>query len=193
MFDGPGESSEVRNRLRTLSNEELHRRLSAVDPAAAARIHLNDGRRLIRALEVHELTGRPISSFQTEWADGKPRHAATWFGIEWEREALNRRINARVKAMIGAGWVEEMRQLLLRYGTLSKTAGEATGYRELIDHLAGRLTLDDAIEQIKISTRQLARRQIKWIRRFPTVTWLNGELSLEDKIAATLTRIGFVS
>ncbi len=190
MFDGPGESSDVRERLRLLGNDELHRRLSAVDPTAAARIHLNDSRRLIRALEVYELTGQPISSFQTEWAEGKQRHAATWFGIEWDREALNRRINARVKAMIAAGWVEETKQLLTKFGVLSKTAGEATGYRELIDHLAGRLTLDDAIEQIKISTRQLARRQIKWIRRFPGVTWLNGEMPLEDKIAAILPHLG---
>jgi tRNA dimethylallyltransferase len=183
MFEGPGASSEIRDRLRQLSNEELHRRLSQVDPAAAARIHLNDTKRLIRALEVHELTGQPISSLQQQWA-GAHRHEAVWFGLDWDRDALNRRINARVKAMIAAGWLEETRKLLDRFGELSHTAAEATGYHELIEHLRGRGSLDDAVEQIKIATRQLARRQMKWFRRFPNVTWLPGDMPIEQKLSA---------
>jgi tRNA dimethylallyltransferase len=120
-------------------------------------------------LEVFELTGQPISSFQQEWSSGKLRHAATFIGLDWEKEVLNRRINARVKAMIEAGWLDEVRQLLARYGQLSPTAAEATGYSELIAHLEGKLPLEDAIEQIKIATRQLARKQLKWFRRFPNV------------------------
>ena len=95
-------------------------------------------------LEVFELTGRPISSFQTEWTDPQPRHRAIWVGLNWDREVLNSRINARVKAMLAAGWLEETRRLLAEYGTLSKTAAEATGYRELIEHLSGRMSLEDA-------------------------------------------------
>ena len=184
MFDGPGASAEIRERLRALSNDELYHRLSEADPAAAARIHRNDTKRLIRALEVHELTGRPISSMQTEWADPISRHNAIWVGLHWEREELNRRINVRVKSMIDAGWLDETRSLLDRFGELSKTAGEATGYRELIEHLRGRLTLDDAVERIKIATRQLARRQMKWFRRFRHVHWLGGNLPLEEKVEA---------
>jgi len=183
MFEGPGASAEIRDRLRALSNDELHRRLSQVDPAAAARIHVNDTKRLIRALEVHELTGEPISSLQQQWS-GEHRHPAVWVGLDWDREALNRRINSRVKAMIAAGWVEETRRLLDEFSELSQTAAEATGYHELIEHLRGRMPLEDAIEQIKIATRQLARRQMKWLRRFPNVTWLGGDTAIEQKLSA---------
>src|SRR5207248_5973767 len=164
------------------SNEALHARLSTIDPAAAARIHLNDRKRLVRAVEVYELTGKPISSLQTEWQNGGSfaRHSALWFGLDWDREALNRRINARVKEMIAAGWADEVRGLLDQYRELSKTAAEATGYAEMIAHVRGQLALDDAVEQIKIATRQLARRQMKWFRRFPLVRWLRGDQPLEE-------------
>jgi tRNA dimethylallyltransferase len=175
LFEGPSADPSVRLRLSAEPLQELHHRLQKIDPAAALRIHVNDRRRLIRALEVFELTGQPISSMQTDWSSGKSRHAATWFGLKWEKESLNRRINSRVKQMIEAGWLDETRGLLNRYGQLSKTAAEATGYRELIDHLNGKISLDDAIEQIKIATRQLARRQMKWFRQFPNVHWLPGD------------------
>jgi tRNA dimethylallyltransferase len=176
LFEGPPADDQIRARLRQESGEELHRRLSAVDPAAALRIHANDTRRLIRALEVYELTGQPITSFQTDWAATSKRHPATWIGLSWDKETLNRRINARVKAMIAAGWLDETRALLEQYGTLSKTAAEATGYADLIAHIQGKISLDDAIEQIKISTRQLARKQMKWFRRWGQVTWLDGAI-----------------
>jgi tRNA dimethylallyltransferase len=175
MFEGPGADETIRARLRELANSELHALLAAVDPPAAARIHLNDTKRLIRALEVHELTGQPISSLQTEWSDPRPRHEAMWIGLHWEREALNRRINARVKQMLQDGWLEEARHLKRKYARLSATASEATGYALLLAHLEGRISLDDAIEQVKIATRQLARRQMKWFRRFPNVQWLQGD------------------
>jgi tRNA dimethylallyltransferase len=184
MFDGPGADDAVRTRLRALSNEELHRKLTETDPAAAARIHVNDTKRLVRALEVIELTGKPISSLQTEWESPAHRHPAKWIGLSWDKDALNRRINARVKAMLAAGWVEEVRVLLGRYPALSKTAAEATGYAELIEHVKGELSLEDASERIKIATRQLARRQMKWLKRFPNVTWLAGESSVDENLAA---------
>jgi tRNA dimethylallyltransferase len=184
MFEGPGADESVRARLRELPNEELHRKVSEADPAAGARIHVNDTKRLVRALEVFELTGKPISSLQTEWDSPTARHDARWIGLSWDREALNRRINARVKAMLAAGWVEEVRLLLARHGTLSKTASEATGYAELIAHVQGKLSLDDAAEQIKIATRQLARRQVKWFKRFPNVQWLPGDRAVEENLDA---------
>lgn len=179
LFEGPAADDAVRGRLRHLPNDELYRRLLEVDPAAAARIHRNDQRRLIRALEVHELTGQPISSFQTHWIDPVRRHAATWVGLDLDRDVLNRRINARVKAMVAGGWVEEVRRLL-GAGPLSQTAAEATGYREIIDQLEGKTSLDEAVEQIKIATRQLARRQMKWFRRFPDVQWLGGDRPAQE-------------
>ena len=187
MFEGPGASSEIRARLRALSNDELYRRVSGADPAAAARIHRNDTKRLIRALEVFELTGQPISSLQREWTTPQQRHRATWVGLAWDREQLNRRINARVKSMIDAGWVDEVRSLLERYRDLSPTAAEATGYHELIAHLRGEISLDDSIEQIKIATRQLARRQMKWFRRFPSVRWIDGTKALAKEVRSIVS------
>jgi tRNA dimethylallyltransferase len=186
LFEGPPAHPELRRRLAELGNEALHARLREVDPQAAARIHVNDSKRMIRALEVQELTGRPISAWQTEWAGGPPRHQATWVGLMWDREALNRRINARTKLMLAAGWVRETRLLLERYGELSATAAEATGYRELIEHIHGRMGLDDAVERIKIATRQLARRQMKWFRRFPGVHWLAGDVPVERNVEQVL-------
>ena len=186
LFDGPQCDPAVRQRLAGLPNEQLHAQLTQADPIAATRIHVNDTKRLIRALEVHELTGQPISSLQTEWTSGQVRHEAVWVGLMWDRDAINRRINTRTKVMTAAGWVEETRQLIDTYGELSKTAAEATGYRELIEHIRGRKSLDDAIEQIKISTRQLARKQMKWFKRFPNVHWLPGDAPLEQNIEQVL-------
>ena len=148
---------------------------------------MNDTKRLVRALEVFELTGKPISSLQNEWDAPIARHDAKWIGLSWDKDALNRRINARVKNMLAAGWLEEVRTLLSRYGTLSKTASEATGYAELIAHVRGELSLDDAAEQIKIGTRQLARRQMKWFKRFANVQWLAGDRPIEDNVTAVMT------
>lgn len=189
LFEGPTADESIRSRLRQLSGEVLHERLKQVDPAAAERIHPNDQKRLIRALEVFEITGRPISSLQTAWSSGQMRHEARWFGLNWDREALNQRINARVKQMMAAGWLDETRRLLAQHGQLSPTAAEATGYAELIAHLQGRLSLDDAVEQIKIATRQLARRQMKWMRRFPNVTWLAGDRPVTELADAVLAAL----
>jgi tRNA dimethylallyltransferase len=190
LFEGPGADEAVRDRLRERSNEELHARLAEVDPPAAARIHANDHKRLVRALEVYELTGQPISSFQTHWANPQPRHPAVWVGLDWDKEAINRRINARTKAMLAGGWVEEVRGLLAAYPELSKTAAEATGYRELIDHVRGKLPLEDAAEQIKIATRQLARRQMKWFRRFPGVRWVAGDQPVDRLVDEAIKEQG---
>jgi tRNA dimethylallyltransferase len=182
LFEGPPADDSIRTKLRVLSGDELHSRLTAVDPQAAARIHTNDAKRLIRALEVFELTGQPISSFQTEWETPKLRHRAKWIGLSWDREVLNRRINARVTAMMYAGWVYETRRLVEKHGRLSKTAGEATGYAQLIAHLEGRMSPEDATEQIKIATRQLARRQMKWFRRWEQLKWVDGALDLNERL-----------
>lgn len=189
LFDGPGADDAVRSRLNEEPLETLHARLVQVDPLAASRIHVNDRKRLVRALEVFELTGKPISSFQNEWASGLRRHHATWFGLLWDKDVLNRRINARTKQMIADGWLAETSALLQKYGQLSMTAAEATGYQELTKHLQGQQSLDDAIELTKIATRQLARRQMKWFRRFPEVTWLDGQASTESHLERICSKI----
>jgi tRNA dimethylallyltransferase len=187
LFEGPAADESVRSRLRVLSGAELHERLKQVDAAAAERIHAGDSKRLVRALEVFELTGKPISMLQKQWESNQSaRIPAVWVGLMWERDELNRRINARVKEMIAAGWVEEVRGLLGKYPELSKTAAEATGYAELIEFAAGRIGLDEAVEQIKIATRQLARRQMKWFRRFRNVHWLDGQEPVERNVERAL-------
>jgi tRNA dimethylallyltransferase len=187
LFEGPSADGGVRERLGQMTGEQLHLRLTEVDAVAAARIHAEDRRRLIRALEVFELTGRPISSFQTDWeSTAEARYPAVWIGLRWETAELNRRLNLRVKEMIAAGWVDEVRRLAVLYEPWSHTAAMATGYQHLLDHVKGSVTLEDAVEQIKIATRQLARRQMKWFKRFPGVHWLDGARSLEENVGETM-------
>ena len=118
----------------------LHRRLAEVDPAAAARLHPNDARRLIRALEVFEKTGRPISELQRQFDVGRPAEECRVFVLDWPKEELHARIDRRVDAMFAAGLVDEVRGLLVgpAASRLSKTASQAVGYREVIEHLEGR-------------------------------------------------------
>lgn len=189
IFDGPGTDENLRNQLRQIPNEELHKRLAEVDPVAAERIHANDSKRLIRALEVFQLSGKPITQWQGQWG-GAHRHNATWVGLGWEKEQLNRRINARARIMIADGWLDETRNILSKYGGFSQTASQAAGYMILADHLAGKISLDDAIEQIKIETRQLARRQMKWFRRFENVRWLNAQQGT-DVLDAEMQSLGW--
>jgi len=186
IFEGPGADADLRARLATETNELLHERLTRVDPVSASRIHTNDTRRIIRALEVFELTGKAISSLQTDWSTGRTRFDVLWVGLNWDRDALNVRINARAKRMLAEGWLEEARGLRERFGALSPTAQEAAGYRFLFDHLDGRISLDDAVEQIKISTRQLARAQMKWFRRFQNVSWLAGDGNFAENAARSV-------
>jgi tRNA dimethylallyltransferase len=189
IFQGPGADESLRSELRQIPNEELHRRLQEVDPAAAGRIHANDSKRLIRALEVFQITGKPISQWQSQWGS-EHRHKATWVGLNWDKELLNRRINARAKIMIADGWIDETRDILAKYGAFSLTALQAAGYMILADHLAGKISLDDAIERIKIETRQLARRQMKWFRRFEGVQWLDGRQGT-DVLDGQLSAMGW--
>jgi len=187
LFDGPKADAAVRRQLAELTGEQLHEKLREVDPAAAERIHPSDRKRLVRALEVFQLSGRPISSFQNQWSSNAPQNfPAVWVGLRWETAALNRRINARVKEMLASGWVDEVRSLMGQYAEWSDTAGQATGYQILRQHIAGKITLEDAAEQIKIATRQLARRQMKWFRRFPEVQWLEGDRALEQNAQETM-------
>ncbi len=186
IFAGPSADLNLREQLAARTGEELHARLSEIDPASARRIHTNDRKRLIRAIEVFETTGVPMTEHQSEWTSGTRRHEAVWFGLMWSKDELNRRINHRVRDMIAQGWVAETRRLVERFGSLSRSASQAAGYEQIIRHLRGELSVDDAIEEIKIATRQLARRQVKWFRRFPEVHWLAGEIGLEEQVRSVL-------
>lgn len=149
----------------------LHRQLQAVDPAAAAKLHPNDLRRIIRALEVHTLTGVPISATQTA-AGAERRYDDLFVGLTMEREALYRRIDQRVDQMLAGGWLEEVQRLLARYPP-SLPSMRALGYRELVQYLRGLLTLPEATELIKRNTRRFAKRQFTWFRRERRLRWID--------------------
>ena len=139
---------------------------------AAASIHSNDAKRIIRALEVYQITGRPISSFQRQFNAEKPRGNWTIIGLRRDKAQENRRINSRVKRMVESGLVEEVRNLLAEQEPLSKQARCAIGYAEIIKYLAGKLSLEDAVEQTKKNTRQLAKSQRTWFKTFTDVSWI---------------------
>lgn len=165
MMDGPAPDEPLRKSLEALDSGRLRERLELVDPRAADRIHPNDRRRTIRALEVHELTGVPISTSQEQWDRPEVRDDTLLVGLNYPAEIINPRINSRVRQMIEEGLLEEVSNLH-RSGKLGPQAVEALGYRQLVDHLEGRLELDEAIEQIKIRTRRFAKNQRTWLKRF---------------------------
>lgn len=167
LFDGPGADAAIRAELDALDNGTLRAALLATDPVAAERLHPNDRRRTIRALEVFRLTGAPISSLQKQWDAERPDSPYLLVVLAWPTEIINRRINDRVRQMVSRGFVAEARGLweAQRFGPQAR---EALGYKQLIAHFEGRCSLDDAIEQIKIETRRFAKNQRTWLRRLGT-------------------------
>jgi len=179
LFEGPTAEPQIRRRLRQEAQEHgtayLHDKLSKVDPAAAERIHPNDIRRAIRALEVFELTGTPISQLQVQWQSPSRQFDCRIIGVAREKEDINRRINQRVKAMMEEGLLQEVKKLRDNPHGLSVQAAQAVGYKELIEHLDGKVSLDEAVDQIKIQTRHLAKLQRTWLKRFDRIHWFHVE------------------
>jgi len=169
LFEGPEPDEALRERLRQMTQLQRREELERVDPAAAARIERNDERRTIRALEVFTLTGTPMSDLQQQWDKGRKRLPCAVIGLDWPVPEINRRINARVKKMMEDGLLEECRGLLAS-GALGPQAREALGYKQLVDHLQDRCSLEDAVERIKIDTRRFAKQQRTWLRRIRTTT-----------------------
>lgn len=202
LFEGPGADQALRESLRAKGLPALRQELERVDPDAARRIHANDERRTIRALEVFHLTGKPISAHQTQWDSGTPSRGCGREGggqhkssdsqppasshftsdirnptsdisyrliiLDWPAELINPRINARVKQMMDAGFLDEVRSLhaagAFAPGANSQ-AREALGYKQLLEHVEGRRSLEDAVERIKIDTRHFAKTQRTWLKR----------------------------
>ena len=197
LFEGPPASPEIRARLGALAPDELRERLERSDPAAARRIHRNDIRRTVRALEVLELTGSPISALQVQWESGMPALEDGWraVGLMPSVSESARRINARVGTMIEDGFVDEVRALRAR-GDLGRQAAEAVGYRELARYLDRRCSLHEATEAIKVRTRRLARQQRTWLRRFsgiPGSAWFEpgpalGTAEIAAQVAGSISR-----
>jgi tRNA dimethylallyltransferase len=167
MFQGPGADEALRAELRARGLVSLREELERVDPDAARRIHPNDERRTIRALEVFRLTGTPISEHQKQWG-AESRTDCVLVILDWPTELINRRINARVKQMMAGGFLEEVQRLQAE-GAFAEGANpqarEALGYKQLLAHLDGKCSLEEAVEQIKIDTRHFAKAQRTWLRR----------------------------
>jgi tRNA dimethylallyltransferase len=180
LFRGPAADLPLRARLEAEAREggagALHARLASADPAAAARIHPTDLRRLVRALEVLETTGRPISELQVEWKDLRPRYPHRLLALRRPRADLHARIAERVRAMEREGLVEEVRRLRAAPGGLGRTASQAIGYREIASFLDGGFpTLQEALEKVRTRTNRLARAQETWLRTFPGMGFLDVE------------------
>ena len=168
LADMPEPSDELRSRLDQLGLDELRVWLQRVDAASAERIHANDRKRTVRAIEVFEQSGSRLSDLQTQWhADKKTKYsdATVIIGLRYPVEVINRRINARIRSMMDAGFLEEV-QALHQARALGRNAREALGYKQLLELLSGSVSLDEAVERIKILTRRFAKQQRTWLRRF---------------------------
>ena len=184
----PGRFPVVREQLdselATVGAPALHRRLEQLDPVAAARIEPSNGRRVVRALEVCCGSGRPFSS-SGPGIDTYPDVEVDLVGLCRARPELDRRIAERYVAQLGAGFLDEVEALAARPGGLGATARQALGYRELLAHLDGELSLEEAVEAAVRRTRRFARRQERWFRRDPRIRWqaLDGQPTGGDLVA----------
>jgi tRNA dimethylallyltransferase len=194
LFEGPPGDVTLRASLETeaqqLGAAHLHARLATVDPTSARRLHANDLRRVVRALEVWELTGRPLSSWQEQWttaAAERLRHQppACW-RIDWPRAELYARSDARVSVMLATGWLDEVRRLRELPRPLSRPAAQALGYQELLAYLERGGGLSEVVEIIRRRSRQFAKRQLTWLRNLSGLHRLSGPLT-PGQWAATIT------
>jgi tRNA dimethylallyltransferase len=181
----PAVRGALEARYESDGGEALFAELRRVDPVYAADRHPNDKRRIVRALEVHQLTGRPYSSFHT--TDGVRRSdlAPLIIGLEWPREVLYARIDARAKAMFDGGLVDEVRALADR---LSPEAAQAVGYKEVLAHFHGKHDLARALTLVQQKSRNLAKHQMTWYRGWPDIVWFPG--SAHDVVEQAAAAVG---
>ena len=181
VYQGPPADWEFRRQideeLQLVGIEALHQRLAMLDPLLAAKLHPHDKRRIIRALEVFRQTGQPLSHQQVQFDEGRSAERCRVFSLFWERTELHRRIEARVESMFAVGLVDEVRGLLSRFGRLSRTAGQAVGYREVMEFLDAQssetpIPLAACQERVTTRTRQFARRQETWYRALSEITFV---------------------
>ena len=175
LFKGGGSDMHVRKRLQEQARNDgadsLHQRLRRHDPDTAERIHPNDSYRIIRALEVFKLTGKPITAFQREHGFKDHRFRALKIGLHINREVLYDRINHRVDAMIDAGFLDEVKGLLEMGYSDDLKSMQSIGYRHLIDFIKGRCSWDETLRTIKRDTRRYAKRQLTWFKADPEMVW----------------------
>ena len=178
----PSRYPEVRAELEAEPDSAaLQRRLVELDPVAAGRMEPSNRRRIVRALEVTIGSGRPFSSY----GPGLGHYPATPFvqvGLRWDRDRLDERIAARYQRQMADGFLDEVRSLASQ--PISRTASQALGYKELLAHIRGEATLDDALELAIVHTRRFARRQERWFRRDPRIRWFDAPATPADVLSA---------
>ena len=178
----PGRYPEVRAELEAEADTAaLHRRLVELDPLAAGRMEPSNRRRIVRALEVTAGSGRLFSSY----GPGLGHYPSTPFvqvGLRWDRERLDDRITARYRCQMADGFLDEVAALSVR--PMSRTASQALGYKELLRHVQGETTLDEALDLAVVRTRRFARRQERWFRRDPRIHWLDAPVAPADVLSA---------
>ena len=193
LFEGPGADPILREQLEREAAqhgvEVLHERLRACDPASADRIHPNNIVRVIRALEVYELTGTPMSELQQQWHPEKQRYPFIAFCLTMPRALLYRRIEQRVDMMLANGLIAEVETLLAAGYARDTVALQSFGYRELIAYLDGNCTYMEAVSQLKQNTRRFAKRQLTWFRKDTRLEWIDRE-STPNVVSHILKKVG---
>ncbi len=175
--------------LEELGAPILHNRLAEIDPPSAARIAPNDRVRIVRALQVAEITGRPISTLHREWATPKARFPHLVVALTCPRAELVRRIEQRVDAMLAQGWIEEVRALIESGCDPSFHCFKALGYREIAAHLVGDLSRDELRTVISARTRQFSKRQMTWFRRERDIHWVNLDPEISGRELAQIEKL----
>jgi tRNA dimethylallyltransferase len=178
LADAPERSEELRARLRTKAqlrgSDHLHRALMRLDPENAARIGPRDTQKVIRAIEMRILAGKPVAEIHRAGRSSLEGYDIQKIGLVPPRAALYARIDARAVTMLRDGWLDEVRKLSSSGISVHAKPFQFIGYAELLAHLAGRLTMEAALEKIQQATRQFAKRQLTWFRKEPSVHWLPG-------------------
>ena len=178
LFEGPAADPEFRkdvyNRLRRDGKESLYAELRRLDHVSAVKMTAGNTRRVIRALEVYHLTGVPISQHH-ELQQRKADFQAIFFGLKWDRKKLYGRIDRRVDWMMSRGLVEEVVELRKKGYDESLNALQTVGYVEVFDYLAGRITKEEMVDQIKRNSRRYAKRQLTWFRKDQRILWIHVE------------------
>jgi tRNA dimethylallyltransferase len=191
LFASPTSDPELRSRLEAEDRQTLHSQLRAVDPKSARRLHPNDVRRVVRALEVWHLTGKSLSAWQQQswWGDTEPKFPdGSCLAIDVPREELYARIEQRIEQMFAAGWVDEVQRLRQLSNPTSREAAHALGYAEIAEHLDGKRLLAATIAEVKLRTRQFAKRQLTWFRSLPGLEFCTAKLTF-DRWADRMFRI----
>lgn len=194
IFEGPSSDYQIRksleDELQILGLQSLQKKLKEVDPETYNRIDKNNPRRIIRALEVYYLTGKPISELQKE-KHRKPDYESFVFGLNWERKVLYERINERTDKMINNGLIDEVKTILEKFGENINIVLQTVGYKEVIQYLKNEIGYDEMIELIKRNTRRYAKRQLTWFRKDRNIIWftIQSENDFEQIAKNILTQI----